>query len=101
MKQMCKDSQVEFLVPLRIQLFWNGLGPLLRLAHLDSCVRIGRACLILGYQSLGAYHCGGEDDTVYISERRENISIIWVLLKGYGFLLSFKTAFVNLQKDCF
>ena len=56
-------SQIEFLVPFRVQLLWHRFRPLLRLPDLDGGVWVRSAGLILGYQTLGAYHCG-EDELV-------------------------------------
>lgn len=45
--------QVELLLPHRIEVAINGLGPLLGLAHLNSDIRITGPCLVLCLKSLG------------------------------------------------
>lgn len=48
------DLQVELLLPDRIEVAINGLGPLLGLAHLNSDVWIAGSRLVLCLKSLGA-----------------------------------------------
>ena len=50
------DLQVEFFVPLRVELLRHGLSPLLGLPNLYGGVGIGCTRLVLGYQTLGTDH---------------------------------------------
>ena len=47
-----EHSQVELLIPDRVEVAKDGLGPALGLAHLDSDVRVTGAGFILGLQPL-------------------------------------------------
>lgn len=49
-------SQVELLVPHRVQFLGHGARSLLDLADLHGDVRVAGAALVLGDQALGADH---------------------------------------------
>lgn len=59
------DLQVELLLPDRIEVAINGLGPLLGLAHLNSDIWIAGSCLVLCLKSLGTnnYRNDGQTNT--------------------------------------
>lgn len=47
---------MKVLVPDRVEVAINGLGPLLRLSNLDSHIRVTGSCFVLSLKALGAYH---------------------------------------------
>lgn len=49
---------MEVLLPDRVEVTVDGLGPLLGLSHLDRDVGITGASLILRLEALGTQHCG-------------------------------------------
>lgn len=51
---------MEVLLPDRVEVAVDSLGPLLGLAHLDRDIRVTRAGFILGLKALGTQHCGGD-----------------------------------------
>ena len=53
-------SQVEVLLPDRVEVAVDGLGPLLGLAHLDRDVGVAGARLVLGLKALSTDHWRGE-----------------------------------------
>lgn len=52
-----QHSQVELLVPHRVEVSEDGLRPALGLAHLDGDVRVAGARFVLGLQTLRAHDC--------------------------------------------
>ena len=57
MSEKDEDLQVEALIPHGIELLWHCSGAFLYFAHLNGDVRIRRATLVLGDESLSANHC--------------------------------------------
>ena len=51
-------SQVEFLMPDRVEFLGHSLCPFLHFAHLDSDIGVRCPTLVLRNQALGTYHCG-------------------------------------------
>lgn len=49
--------QIEGLIPDRIEVAVDGLGPLLGFAHLHCYIGIAGASFILGLQALGTQNC--------------------------------------------
>lgn len=60
---------MELLLPDRVEVAINGLGPLLGLAHLNSDIWITGSCLVLCLKSLGTNNCCSDRQ-----RRKESVS---------------------------